>query len=262
MRLCHTVRQLRAAGQLLLDIFLPSFCGLCGPAIAPGQLPHLCDSCAETLELEAGAAQCVVCAEVLEEHLSMGDRCLPCRVLRPGYVHASALGAYSGVLRRLLVDCKFQRRPYLMAPLALLLSAEQHRLVRARPELSVDLIVPVPSDPERQRRRGFNTPEVLARRLPAALNAEMPRGVCRRRAGTRAQTEGSRSARTRLSSKTFEVIGSIWGRRCLVVDDILTTGSTLRAVTRALLEAGAFSVRVCVAARTSRPGIVSIHIEE
>ena len=248
------MRQLRAAGQLLLDILLPSFCGLCGPSVAPGQLPHLCDSCADALELETGEVQCVVCAEVLERHFSVGDRCLPCRVLRPSYLHASAMGPYSGVLRRMLVDCKFQRRPYLMAPLALLLSAEQHRLVRARPELSVDLIVPVPSDPERQRRRGFNTPEVLARRLPAALQAEMPRGVCRRRAGTRAQTEGSRSARTRLSAKTFEVIGPIWGRRCLVVDDIFTTGSTLRAITRALLEAGAFSVRVCVAARTSRPG--------
>lgn len=248
------MRQLQAAVQLLLDIMLPAFCGLCGPAVADGKLPNLCDACLDALELESGVAQCVVCTSVLEEKMAVGDRCLECHVLRPAYGHAIALGAYAGILRRLIVDCKFLLRPHLMAPLSHLLAANQHRLIRARPDLAVDLIIPVPSDPDRHHRRGFNTPELLARGLPSALDAPLCSRACRRKRGTKAQTDGTRLARKRLSASTFEVCGPVWGRRCLVVDDIFTTGATLRAVAKALLDAGALSVRVCVAARTARPG--------
>lgn len=110
-------------------------------------------------------------------------------------------------------------------------------------------IVPVPLSSSRQRKRGFNQAELLAESIPRFIGGDLRRRAMVRRDGP-AQVAQSRSQRSRLSSSVFRVRESPFARRVLLVDDVITTGATLRAACRALLDAGALDVHVAAVART------------
>lgn len=111
------------------------------------------------------------------------------------------------------------------------------------------LIVPVPTATTRRRQRGFDHAELLARRLSA--NLHMPTLFALGRRGQTRQVGAKRSVRTTQLASSFYVRRSnkIKGRNILLVDDVVTTGSTLRAVTKTLRTAGAKGVNALVFAK-------------
>jgi ComF family protein len=151
--------------------------------------------------------------------------------------------AYEGPARALVGGLKFRGAAGLADQMAAAM------LARAPPPLLDNaVLVPVPLHPARLRRRGFNQAE----RLAAAMAARSPLPVadCLGRAGeTRAQVGRGRSAR-RAAAR-----GSVHARapvpaRALLVDDVITTGSTLAACAAALRDAGAREVAAIAYART------------
>lgn len=104
-----------------------------------------------------------------------------------------------------------------------------------------DCLVPVPLHYDRQWTRGFNQAEVLARligkRLGLPVNTDLKRGV-----NTRKQAKLRVSQRRENVKNAFYTKASYEGQRVLVVDDVLTTGSTVCACAKALREAGAVDV--------------------
>jgi len=146
-----------------------------------------------------------------------------------------------------VMGLKFRRLDYLAKRLAGPL-AEQ--LDRTR----FDVVVPVPLHWSRRLRRGYDQAELIAAELCDTLGRPLVRALRRRRAtpaqslhrdrqGRRANLDAAIVMRRRLG-------GQIRGLRVLLVDDVLTTGATLEAAARPLLDAGARSVDVAVAART------------
>lgn len=112
------------------------------------------------------------------------------------------------------------------------------------------LLVPVPASRASLRLRGMNPAGEIARSLAAELALPLARGALRRRRETPRQTSLGRRARQTGAAGLFVGSSRVRGRHVAVVDDVMTTGSTVQAAAEALLAAGAASVTILVVART------------
>lgn len=172
--------------------------------------------------------------------------CVKCRtqlfaMAQPECDAAVVAVAYEGIARRLILNLKYQNRRQVVAVLAELLA---QRVMQSVPNIvtDVDVVTWAPTSTARVRRRGVDQSELLARRLAKEFGVP-----CRRlliKTSTNVQTGASRDQRLR---------GSVYSARKLrvnshvmIVDDVVTTGTTLRCAAEALHKAGVRQV-TCVA---------------
>ncbi|MFU8821452.1 MAG: ComF family protein [Gammaproteobacteria bacterium] len=130
---------------------------------------------------------------------------------------------YGALLGRLLGECCSGRKP--------------------------DGIVPVPLHLARLAERGFNQATELARQVSRRIGVPMLDDVCRRTAATPPQAGLAAQERQRNLRGAFVASPGVAGRQLAIVDDVLTTGSTVEALTLELLRAGAARVEVWAVAR-------------
>lgn len=156
-------------------------------------------------------------------------------------------GEYRGPLERLLGALKFHRHDFLDDALASLLE----ETLRGRGDLAFDAIVGVPMPPAKERRRGYNQAHLLAHALSRRVGIGCDMKLLRR-AGERA-TQSKLPKRERAANvrNAFAAATLVKGRSILVVDDICTTGETLRACATALLREGAGRVCAVTVAKAS-----------
>jgi ComF family protein len=141
---------------------------------------------------------------------------------------------FDGSAREMIVALKYHNARRMAAPLAALLA---EAIVRDR-DVSlhcVDVVTWAPTSSAHRRRRGYDQAELIARDVARLL--QVPVLCLLRRRGSVAQT--GRSRRERLTGPAFRARGTARGKRILVVDDVATTGATLRAARRALRAEGA-----------------------
>ncbi len=121
----------------------------------------------------------------------------------------------------------------------------------------LDGIVPVPLHPARLAERGFNQAQELARPLARGGGLRLLDDVCRRTVATPPQAGLTAQQRYRNLEGAFAVTVELAGEHLAVVDDVLTTGSTVAALSRELLRAGAASVEAWAVARggTAQAGV-------
>lgn len=150
-----------------------------------------------------------------------------------------ALGPYEGLLRGAVVAFKRGERAY---------AAAFGALLRARVALPArTLLVPVTTTPARRAARGFDQAKLLAQAYAATSVLD-----CLRKNGGPAQH--GRTRRERLAARDlYRVDGGVAGRRVVLLDDVCTTGATLRAAAEALRAAGAEVGGALVLARATLP---------
>jgi ComF family protein len=146
--------------------------------------------------------------------------------------------AYGGAPATAITRFKYEGRSELAPRLAAALVRVAAPLVGR-----VDLVVPVPLHPKRLAERGFNQSALLAGPVARALGVRHGARVLARTRDTPRQATLDRTARARNVSNAFAVVQDVVGLRVVLVDDVLTTGATRDACTRALVGAGAASVR-------------------
>ncbi len=119
------------------------------------------------------------------------------------------------------------------------------------PVPAVDVLVPVPLHPRRERERGFNQALLLARRLGRAWRVPVESRALARTSATLPQAELTAGARRDNVRHAFALRRpeAVRGRHVVVVDDILTTGATASACARCLVEGGASTVGVVTVTR-------------
>jgi ComF family protein len=187
------------------------------------------------------------------------DLCRACRLAPPPFVKAVAVASYQGRMRDLIHALKYERLHPIARGLGRMLAETLLQFALELP--SEMLVVPVPLHRSKNASRGFNQARLLAaetiaslrRRRPPVQFTLAPVTLMRLRA-TESQA-GLTPRQRRLNVRgAFGVStpASVAGRHILLIDDILTTGATARAASRALLQAGAASVWVATLARARR----------
>lgn len=229
----------------LVSLLYPAFCAVCARAIEAPE--HLCQSCAGKAP-RIRPPFCAKCSQPFAGDITGEFTCANCedRVLH----FAAAVSAYRSraVVRELIHDFKYNRKIHLRHQLGRWLgeALEDPRLDGRR----FDCIVPVPLHPARQRERGFNQAELLATAL-RRLSGLPLRNVLQRTRYTTTQTQFDRSERMENLRGAFRLRrgSNVQDLRMLLVDDVLTTGSTLSECASVLRKAGAISVHAATVAR-------------
>ncbi len=226
----------------VLALVFSAACPSCGLYLEHPLQGPLCSDC------WARVAPAVVTRCRCGRRLSRGVSCGRCRRGLEPFRAGLSLGPYDGPLRAAIHELKYNGKRRVARRLAeALVSA-----AGARDLLSADaVLVPVPLHPRRERERGFNQAECLSTAMAAAVGLRHEPRALVRRIDTCSQTGLKAQQRRRNVAGAFAVRrrGAVAGRPVVLVDDVMTTGATLRACAQALRDAGASEVRVVVAAR-------------
>jgi ComF family protein len=199
-------------------------------------------------------ATCEICGERLSAAHSVlpGQVCPACQETRPHFVKAAAYGAYEGGLRELIHLHKYERvEPAAVVLGRMLGEAIQNLNMRA----DSILVIPVPLHSSKRRARGFNQAELIARaalKKNAFTEVELATDVLERTRPTVSQIGLTRRQRVENIRGAFRVRhpSRVSGRNVLLIDDVLTTGTTVSECARVLRKAGAEKVWVATVART------------
>lgn len=228
-----------------LDLVFPPTCVACDRLGT-----FLCERCDAALPLAAGP-RCLCC---WEGGLRGGALCAACRNDPPAFEALRAPYIFEGPARDAVHRLKY-------GGLAAAGETMGTRIASCWSGwgLMADLVVPVPLHPRRERQRGYNQADRLARSVAAVLDLEYEARALRRVRATPALASGGlgRDARRRAMAGAFAAAdgaGRFAGRSIALIDDVATTGATLSAAARVLLDAGADSVVAAVFARDSAPG--------
>ncbi len=218
------VALLTRASRLALDLLFPPQCAVCraGGAV-------VCHLCIAGLPL-AEPPRCERCWDDLRS----GSRCDRCATAPPAFTSVRSPYVHADAARDLVHLLKYDGLTSLGTPMADLMLD----LVGSVP---AGLIVPVPLHASRQRSRGYNQAALLASHLASETGRPCdPRAVRRIHATKPLAQSMSREERAAIVAGAFRADPArVAGRAVLLVDDVVTTGATLDACGRALLDAGA-----------------------
>lgn len=233
----------------ILDFIWPRTCEVCGrPADRPGR--HVCSECLNRLPFAPTQGCCRKCGRAAEK-LDGEYLCTDCKATKPSYDRAASALQFDGDAREAVNAFKFRNHLWLRADLVDWLEA----VVRARFKVEeIELVLPMPSTTWHRVDRGYNQCAYLAKALAKRLGKPYAGAALRRRGNPRRQGGLDEEARRENVVGTFAVRAPevVCGKTVLVVDDIMTTGSTLSECAAELKRAGAARVWCATVARSLR----------
>ncbi|MDR0504084.1 MAG: ComF family protein [Treponema sp.] len=217
------------------NFIFPQSCALCGKSLinADEMRYGLCGSCQSSFACIPGP-YCGFCGKPLVSEL---DLCLPCRNEKErSYNRLWTLFPYTGKYRKLLGAYKFRKNP----GLADFLAEKIPPVINANCELKDAVIVPVPPRPGKIKQTGWDQVDYLIKKL-----VKTDRGLtvsrCLKRRKSRAQKQLDRTDRI-INMKGRIFIKGKAPETAVIIDDVITTGSTMEACASVLKEAGTRNV--------------------
>ena len=234
---------IKTAGKWVVDLALPPRCPGCGTITA--EIQSFCADCWREIEWlgDGGCRNCGIPLEATEL-----ETCAGCLAKPPVIDRMRAAVAYGETTRTLPLRLKYSRKVSLAKTMA--------RYMRPLVDKGDDpILVPVPLHRGRLWTRGFNQAALLAGELARQCGIDHNPFALRRGKHTAALKGMSPPQRRREVAGAFEVSSrsAIKDRKVILVDDVLTTGSTAEACAKALRRAGASRVELICWARVVRP---------
>ena len=240
-----------AFADSISHFLLPSNCLLCGMRSQGA----ICTGCLNTLPTKS-ASRCTRCGltlagEAVSIDISYGETCGACLNDPPPFDSTLIIADYAPPIDVLVQDLKFRARLPLARAFGELLSDAAVPLLR-QTDLPAGALLPVPLSRERLEARGFNQALELARPVARALQLPLLTDTCVRIRDTSAQAMLPLSERRVNMRGAFAVRDRklIENQHVLVIDDVMTTGHTLRELAACLKRHGAARVSNLVLTRT------------
>lgn len=221
--------------ERMMDVLFPPVCPWCGKLLGNTGRHAMCESCLPRVENPI----CTLCGRGIDRCDCGGRRGDVRRVVSPFY--------YEGSVKDSLVRLKYAGAAYMAAALG----EEMAQTVTLRlHSVPLSLVVPIPMERAKQRRRGYNQAELLAHETAKWLQLPYGKGVLRLNGKKEEQHTLDRFARAANVFGIYTVPRPerIKGQTILLVDDISTTGATLRECAKILMLSGAAAVYGCTAA--------------
>jgi ComF family protein len=228
----------------MVDFALPPRCAGCAEVI--DEVGAFCPACWGKMEW-LGNSGCTTCGLPLAA--TEADNCARCLAEPPGLDRMRAAVAYDELPRSIALRLKYGRKVALARTMA-------RYMAPLRDGAAGDaLILPVPLHRRRLWSRGFNQSGLIARELARSWGYEVDARVLRRTRPTQPLKGMSYSQRKKAVAGAFAVADKerVSGRNVIVIDDVLTSGSTAEACAKALRKAGAARIELICWARVVRP---------
>lgn len=233
-------------GSLLLDLFFPADCRICKEPLKWNE-NYICQGCFSKIE-PLKPPLCAKCGR----HIESGIICSSCKNRRIYFERARSYGEFSGVLQEAIHLLKYEKKLILVNKLASLMDGVIDLF-----ESDFHYLVPVPIHKNKRRKRGFNQTELLGNFLSKVRGTPVLPGLTKE-IDTPPQIDLDYSARMQNVKDSFRWKGDkrqIEGKRLLLIDDVMTTGSTVNECSKVLMAEGAESVCVLTLASVSAGGI-------
>jgi ComF family protein len=248
-----------------VSVFFPAGCRICDELLRSASRVPICADCLASFKPVPHPA-CEVCGRplpglTLGQGLTSGPGsvrnqgqallCPACRDKTYAFERARSFAVYEGALVQAILLLKYEQ----IEPLGAWFAERLAELVKAQGNaLAADVVVPVPLHRQRERERGYNQAALLSKPLAKRLGLPHKAILLMR---TRARPEKQiltleerwESVRGAFATRPGSQVDNL---RVLLLDDVLTTGATLDACARALLEAGAKSAVGLTVARAAR----------
>jgi ComF family protein len=246
-------RWLAEAGDALTSVFFPAGCRICDQLLLTASRVPICQECLSSFE-QLPATGCETCGRPLAglaKNAAQPMLCPACQDKTYAFDRARSFAIYKDALVRAILLLKFEQ----IGPLGAWFADQLANTVKnGGCSLAADVVVPVPLHRSRERERGYNQAALISKPLSKRLHLPHKAVLLMR---TRARPdkrilsleERWDSVRGAFATHPGSQVDNL---RVLLVDDVLTTGATLDACARALLEAGAKSVIGLTVARAVR----------
>jgi len=227
----------------LEGILLPALCVACD-GVLDGEDRGLCGACRSRLfpMSEPCCPRCGVPAD------SATDPCLGCVASPPPQLGTVLWGSYDGVLRQAVLALKHRGHDEIARPLGRRLAA---RIGLAPWFDEITMVAAIPSHGIRRLRRGFCAAGLVGAEVAVTINRPLEPAL--RRHGLHRQAGRTRVQRMQLPRGSFSAKRLVQGQGVLLVDDVCTTGTTLRRAAHSLLSAGAEAVYCTAIAHAPDP---------
>lgn len=237
------------------EFFAPRRCPLCGKIVLHDKPEFWCESCWEQALPWIRQPFCHRCGapfDIFPDRTSEDEvLCGECLSESPAYDMIRSACAYDGIAAKLITALKYGKRLFYVPPLVELL---EQAFTRWLSEESIDLIIPVPLHEEKLKERGFNQSLLLAKELAKKVAIPISYSVLIKVRKTPPQATLHKTERKKNLQKAF-AISSTWKEQLrnasvLVVDDVITTGTTIQECAKVLKGSGAAKVIGLSVART------------
>ena len=235
----HPYRGMKTFNKIFLqakNLLFPESCAICESALIESDEIRmgLCRDCFLAVDsLPTDNGKCIVCGKPL---ISETETCLSCRNARHSYDRLWTFFPYTGKFRSLLTAYKFGKK----LPVADFFAEKITELIKNEPLLENAVIVPVPPRPGKIKEAGWDQVDYLVKRLEKYLpEASVKRLLKRGR--SKVQKQLNRSQRLENLKGRIQIIGDA-PNTALIIDDVITTGSTMEVCSYVLKEGGAQTV--------------------
>jgi len=210
--------------ERIKSILFPTVCGICGRI----DKQPLCSICSKKIE----GLSCIKVQNVHNKNFS-----------KQAY-----LFKYGGIIREKLINYKFNEQSYLHETFANIIIKNEKicRFIK-----NYDIIIPVPIHRKRYKQRGYNQTELIARKIAENLDITVVTDVLVKEKNNKPQSDLTKTEREQNIKNVYRVQNSqkIKNKTILIIDDIYTTGNTVKECSRMLQQAGASQIAVLTIAK-------------